>query len=201
MLPKTDADVETEEDRERKCEKERLFSIFWKKIDLAVYTLSYRPFGYIFRSTMGEPGTLKTFIPDYQQNLIQNCKIHESKALENIGHAVRIPGIGTGHHGTILSGCAVSRVDDFAVREILCKHLERKLECLCQVLFDERELRMEALRRQFGVDFESGEVVLLDWSELQYRFHGQCVMEFGILGSDDGMVGFLGRKRIWGFSC
>ena len=41
-------------ERERKCEKERLFSIFWKKIDMAVYTLSYRPFGYIFRSTLGK---------------------------------------------------------------------------------------------------------------------------------------------------
>jgi len=31
-----------------------------------------------------------------------------------------------------------------------------------QVLFDERELRREALRRQFGFDFDSGEVGLMD---------------------------------------
>jgi len=48
------------------------------------------------------------------------------------------------------------------VRDILEEHLGRKLECECQVLFDERELRKEALRRQFGVDFESGEVELVD---------------------------------------
>ena len=39
---------------------------------------------------------------------------------------------------------------------------ERKLLCDCQVLFDERELRKEALRRQFGVDLDSGEVGLVD---------------------------------------
>ena len=36
-----------------------------------------------------------------------------------------------------------------------------------------------------------------DWwieTELQNRFQGQCEKEFGILGSDDGMAGFLG----WG---
>jgi hypothetical protein len=31
-----------------------------------------------------------------------------------------------------------------------------------QVIYDERELRKEALRRQIGVDFESGEVGLVD---------------------------------------
>ena len=40
--------------------------------------------------------------------------------------------------------------------------LGRKLECECQVLYDERELRKEALKRQFGVDFDSGEVGLVD---------------------------------------
>jgi hypothetical protein len=34
--------------------------------------------------------------------------------------------------------------------------------CGCQVLFDERELRKEAPKRQFGVDFDSGEVGLVD---------------------------------------
>jgi hypothetical protein len=31
-----------------------------------------------------------------------------------------------------------------------------------KVLFDEKELRKEALKRQFGVDFESGSVGLID---------------------------------------
>jgi hypothetical protein len=48
------------------------------------------------------------------------------------------------------------------LRDILFEHLGRKLECECQVLFDERELRKDAFRRQFGVDLDSGEVGLED---------------------------------------
>jgi len=58
--------------------------------------------------------------------------------------------------------CRKRGLDDIAVREILEEHLGRKLECECQVLYDEKELRKESLRRQFGVDFESGEVGLVD---------------------------------------
>jgi len=58
--------------------------------------------------------------------------------------------------------CRKQGLDDFAVREILLEQLGTVLECECQVLFDERELRKEALRRQFGVDFDSGEVGLVD---------------------------------------
>jgi hypothetical protein len=42
------------------------------------------------------------------------------------------------------------------------EHLGRKLDCECQVLFDERDLQKDALKRQFGIDFESGEVGLMD---------------------------------------
>jgi hypothetical protein len=58
--------------------------------------------------------------------------------------------------------CRKRGLDDFTVRDILFGHLERKLKCECQVLYDERELRKEALRRQFGVDFDSGEVGLVN---------------------------------------
>lgn len=58
--------------------------------------------------------------------------------------------------------CLKKGLDDFAVRDILAEHLGRKLECVCQVLYDERELRKEALKRQFGVDFGNGEVGLVD---------------------------------------
>jgi hypothetical protein len=47
-------------------------------------------------------------------------------------------------------------------REILFKHLGRNLECQCQILYDERGLLKDALRGQFGVDFESVGVGLLD---------------------------------------
>jgi len=40
--------------------------------------------------------------------------------------------------------------------------LGRKLECECQVIFDEREMLKEALRKQFGVDFDNGKVGLVD---------------------------------------
>jgi hypothetical protein len=36
--------------------------------------------------------------------------------------------------------CRNRGLDDFAVRDILGEHLGRKLECECQVLYDEREL-------------------------------------------------------------
>ena len=58
--------------------------------------------------------------------------------------------------------CRERGLDDFAVRDIIVEHLGRKLDCECQVLYDERELRKQALKRQFGVDFESGEVGLAD---------------------------------------
>jgi hypothetical protein len=84
----------------------------------------------------------------------------------NIGPAVRntIPGIGTGNPGSISNErlCCKQDLDDFAVRNILFEHLERKLACECQVLYYVRELRKDALTRQFGVDFESGEVGLVN---------------------------------------
>ena len=58
--------------------------------------------------------------------------------------------------------CRKRGLDDFAERDILIEHLGRKLECECQVLYDERELRKDALKKQFAVDFESGEVGLVD---------------------------------------
>jgi hypothetical protein len=58
--------------------------------------------------------------------------------------------------------CRKRGLDDFAVRDILVEYLGRKLNCECQVLYEERELRKEALERQFGVDFDSGEVRPVD---------------------------------------
>jgi hypothetical protein len=53
--------------------------------------------------------------------------------------------------------CQKLGLDDFALRNYIFMHPGRKLECEWQVLYDERELRREALARQFGVDFENGE--------------------------------------------
>jgi hypothetical protein len=54
--------------------------------------------------------------------------------------------------------CQKVGLDDFAIRDIINEHLGRNLECECQVLYDQRELRKDALRRQFGVDFDGGEI-------------------------------------------
>jgi hypothetical protein len=91
----------------------------------------------------------------------------------NIRAPVRntIPGIETGNPGCISSGCVLIRVTMiFAERDILSEHLGRKLKCECQVLYDERELRKEALKRQFGVDLDSGEVGLMDLNGNAHQF-------------------------------
>ncbi|MGA9235804.1 MAG: hypothetical protein WBV91_13335 [Desulfobacterales bacterium] len=112
-----------------------------------------------------EAGVLETFKRDYRQILT--------------AHFQKIRIEGTGEYWTCGQGhdtrnwnwkpwqhlerlCRKCGLDDFAVREILFEHLGRKLECKCQVLYAERELRRQALKRQFGVDFGSGEVGLVD---------------------------------------
>ncbi len=53
-------------------------------------------------------------------------------------------------------------LDDFGVRDALEKYLGRKIVCEYQILYDEREIRKRDLARVFGVDFESGDVGLVD---------------------------------------
>jgi hypothetical protein len=57
--------------------------------------------------------------------------------------------------------CRSQGLDDLAVRDIIVEHLRRKLAIECQILYDVRELRKDALRRQFGANFDSGEVELV----------------------------------------
>jgi len=112
-----------------------------------------------------EPDTLKTFMIDYLRILMENfqeLRIEGGGEYWSCGqeHDSRNWNWKPWQHLERL--CREQGLDDFAVREILVVHLGRKLECECQVLFDERELRRQALKRQFGVDFDSGEVGLLD---------------------------------------
>ena len=58
--------------------------------------------------------------------------------------------------------CCKQGLDDLAIRDILVGHPGRNLECECQVIYDERGLRKETLKRQFGVDSDSGEAALVD---------------------------------------
>jgi hypothetical protein len=112
-----------------------------------------------------DPFTLETFLRDYRRILIQNfqkIRIEGTAEYWSCGqdHDPRNWNWKPWQHLERL--CRERGLDDFAAREILVEHLGRKVECECQVLFDERELRKEVLRRQFGVDFESGEVGLVD---------------------------------------
>ena len=112
-----------------------------------------------------EPGVLETFMRDYHLIFFQNfqtVRIEGGGKFWTCGqdHDPRNWNWKPWQHLERL--CRKLGLDDFAVRDILVEHLGRKLECECQVLFNERELREEALKRQFGVDFESGEVGLVD---------------------------------------
>ena len=95
--------------------------------------------------------------------------------------------------------CRKKGLDDFALREILFEHLGRMLECECQVLFDGRELRKEALKRQFGI-LTAGrsdwwiETGTAESFSLDFRFR------FGIFTIDEGLAGFSdwgGKMGIW----
>ena len=112
-----------------------------------------------------EPGVLETFLQDYQQILINNFqKVRIEGGREywtcDQDHDPRNWNWKPWQHLERL--CRKRGLDDFAVRDILFEHLGRKLECECQVLFDERKLQKDALMGKIGVDFESGEVGLVD---------------------------------------
>ena len=135
-------------------------------------------------SHISEPGALETIMRDYRRILTNNF---QKIIIEGGGeywicgqdHDLRNWNWKPWQH---LEGLGRKRgLDYFAVRDILIEQIGRKLECECQILYDERELRKEALKRQFVGDFDSRELGLLDCSELQNRFQGQCEMEFGIL--------------------
>ena len=139
--------------------------------------------------------TLKTFLRDYRRILEEKFQKIRTKCTRKYWtcrqeHDPRNWNWKAYRHLDRL--CCKRGLDDFAIRDILFERQERELECECQVLYDERELREEALRRQFGVDFYSGDV---DWrieTELQNRFKLKWEMEFGILTADDGMAEFSG---------
>jgi hypothetical protein len=58
--------------------------------------------------------------------------------------------------------CAKMGLEDLATREYLEEMWSHKIVCECEFLIDPIEERKEALRRQFGVDFEIGDVELVD---------------------------------------
>ena len=112
-----------------------------------------------------EPGALEKFLRDYRHILSQNfqkAKIEGDGEYWTCGHEHDPRNWNWKPWQRLERLCRKLGLDDFAARDIIEEHLGRKLECECQVLFDARELRKEALGRQFGVDFDSGEVGLVD---------------------------------------
>jgi hypothetical protein len=74
-----------------------------------------------------------------------------------------IPGPINGNPGTISSGCVKSMVSMILpLGTSFLSIWDGSWNAKCQVLYDERELRKDSLRRQFGVDFDSGDVELVD---------------------------------------
>jgi hypothetical protein len=111
------------------------------------------------------PNKLEIFLQDYRQILIYNfqtVRIQGTREYWTCGQNRDPRNWNWKPWQHLERQCRKMGLDDFAVRGILFEHLGRKLDCECQVLYDERELRKEALKRQFGVDFESGEVGLAD---------------------------------------
>ena len=54
--------------------------------------------------------------------------------------------------------CEKTGYDFYVVKDLIEEHFGRPLECECQVLYDEKELRRKDLERMFGVDFGTREV-------------------------------------------
>ena len=47
------------------------------------------------------------------------------------------------------------QLDFYVLKDLIEEHLGRELECECQILRDEKEIRRRELQKQFGVDFGS----------------------------------------------
>jgi len=108
---------------------------------------------------------LQKFILKFQQYLkkkLPSKKLPNGSEFYDCGRNHRWPGSGFKPFQHLEVFCEKKDLDDFEVRDMFEDHFGREIVCECQVLNDKREIRKEALRRQFGVDFESGEVGLVD---------------------------------------
>ncbi len=112
-----------------------------------------------------------------------------------------IPGIGTGNPGSISSGCVKN-----GVLMILPKgtSLSSILDGSWNASARSCSIRANCGRRRSegnsGLILTTGRSVWRIEAELQNRFQLKCGMEFGILGSDDGLAEFLVWERKWNFS-
>ena len=108
---------------------------------------------------------LQKFIRKFQQYLKKKLpvkKLPDGSEFYECGRNHRWSGSGFKPFQNLEVFCENKGLDDYEVRDMLEGHFGREIVCECQILNDEREIRKEALRRQFGVDFKSGEVGLVD---------------------------------------
>lgn len=114
---------------------------------------------------LSRDNNLQKFILKFQQYLKKKLpvkKLPDGSEFYDCGRDHRWPGSGFKPFRHLEVFCEKKGLDDFEVRVLLEDHFGREIVCECQILNDEREIRKKALRRQFGVDFESGEVGLVD---------------------------------------
>jgi hypothetical protein len=87
-----------------------------------------------------EAGAFENFMRDYQRILIDNFQKVRIKCRGKYyscdqEHDPRNWNRKTWHHLDLL--CRKQRLDHFALRDTLFEHLGRKLDCECQVLYDD----------------------------------------------------------------
>ncbi len=111
------------------------------------------------------PSNLNKFLNDLRQILkkkFQKITVAGSDSYYSCGRDHKWPGWGWKPFQHLERYCLRNGLDDFGVRDALEEYLGRKIVCECQILQDEREIRKRDLARQFGIDFESGDVGLVD---------------------------------------
>ena len=108
---------------------------------------------------------LAKFLKKFQSILKKQFKkiqVAGGDSYYSCGRDHRWPGWGWKPFKHLEQYCLRNGLDDFGVRDALEEYLGRKIVCECQILYDEREIRKRDLMRVFGVDFESGDVGLVD---------------------------------------
>ena len=114
---------------------------------------------------LNRDNNLQKFILKFQQYLKKKLpakKLPDGSEFYDCGRNHRWPGSGFKPFQHLEVFCEKKGLDDYEVRDMLEDHFDREIVCECQILNDEREIRKEALRRQFGTDFETGEIGLVD---------------------------------------
>ena len=115
--------------------------------------------------SLSRGNNLQKFILKFQQYLKKKLpvkKLPDGSEFYDCGRDHRWPGWGFKPFQHLEVFCEKKGLEDFEVKDMLEDHFYREIAYDVQILNDEREMIKKALRRQFGVDFESGEVGLVE---------------------------------------